>query len=53
MEKVKKERYEELMSLENCDIIPNAETGECPICFINYGPQEGVILRDCLHSFCK
>ncbi|XP_051158418.1 uncharacterized protein LOC127279840 isoform X2 [Leptopilina boulardi] len=50
---IKLERYEELMSLENCDLIPNSEAIECPICFVTYGPQEGVTLRDCLHTFCR
>ncbi|XP_015607578.1 uncharacterized protein LOC107273668 isoform X2 [Cephus cinctus] len=52
-EEIKQERYEELMSLENCDVIPNSEVIECPICFMTYGPREGVILRDCLHMFCR
>ena len=47
------ERYEELISLENCDVIPNSEPIECPVCFVTYGPREGVILRDCLHMFCR
>lgn len=49
---IKMGRYEELISLENWDIIPNSEAIECPICFVTYGPREGVILRDCLHMFC-
>ncbi|XP_043288695.1 uncharacterized protein [Venturia canescens] len=52
-EEVRMERYEALISLENCDVIPNSEPIECPICFVTYGPQEGVILRDCLHMFCR
>ena len=52
-EEVRMERYEALISLENCDVIPNSESIECPICFVTYGPQEGVILRDCLHMFCR
>ncbi|OAD61150.1 RanBP-type and C3HC4-type zinc finger-containing protein 1 [Eufriesea mexicana] len=50
---VKMDRYEELISLENCDVIPNSEPIECPVCFVTYGPREGVILRDCLHIFCR
>lgn len=50
---VKMDRYEELISLENCDVIPNSEPIECPVCFVTYGPREGVILRDCLHMFCR
>ncbi|KMQ94316.1 hypothetical protein RF55_5543 [Lasius niger] len=52
-EDVKMARYEELISLENWDVIPNSEPIECPICFVTYGPREGVILRDCLHMFCR
>ncbi|XP_076242156.1 uncharacterized protein LOC143184076 [Calliopsis andreniformis] len=52
-EETKMERYEELISLENCDVIPNSEPIECPVCFVTYGPREGVILRDCLHMFCR
>ncbi|KAL0107201.1 hypothetical protein PUN28_015610 [Cardiocondyla obscurior] len=52
-EDVKIARYEELISLENWDVIPNSEPIECPICFVTYGPREGVILRDCLHMFCR
>ncbi|XP_011630739.1 uncharacterized protein LOC105422878 [Pogonomyrmex barbatus] len=52
-EDVKIRRYEELISLENWDVIPNSESIECPICFVTYGPREGVILRDCLHMFCR
>ncbi|XP_012524845.2 uncharacterized protein LOC105830206 [Monomorium pharaonis] len=52
-ENVKIGRYEELISLENWDVIPNSEPIECPICFVTYGPREGVILRDCLHMFCR
>ncbi|XP_014480218.1 PREDICTED: uncharacterized protein LOC106747325 [Dinoponera quadriceps] len=52
-ENVRMERYEELILLENWDVIPNSESIECPICFVTYGPREGVILRDCLHMFCR
>ncbi|XP_066589178.1 uncharacterized protein [Prorops nasuta] len=45
--------YAELISLENCDVIPNSEPVECPICFLTFGPREGVILKDCLHMFCR
>lgn len=53
VEELKLKRYEHLMSLENSDLIPNSVPIECPICFAPYGPCEGVILRDCLHMFCR
>ncbi|XP_074115919.1 uncharacterized protein LOC141538386 isoform X2 [Cotesia typhae] len=49
----KMEQYKQLMMLENCDIVLNVEPIECPICFVVYDPLEGVVLRDCLHSFCR
>lgn len=52
-DEAKMDRYEELISLENYDVIPNSEPIECPVCFVTYGPREGVILRDCLHMFCR
>ncbi|XP_057334132.1 uncharacterized protein MAL13P1.304-like isoform X3 [Microplitis mediator] len=47
------EQYTQLMMLENCEIVLNVEPIECPICFVVYDPLEGVVLRDCLHSFCR
>ncbi|XP_033208872.1 uncharacterized protein LOC117167791 isoform X2 [Belonocnema kinseyi] len=52
-EAIKLERYEELISLENFDVVPNSEPIECPICFVTYGAKEGITLRDCLHAFCR
>ena len=34
-------------------LIANQEEIECPICFDNIAAEEGVVLRECLHSFCK
>ena len=39
--------------LENLDVIPNAETFECVICFLDIEPGDGVMLRECLHTFCR
>jgi len=39
--------------LENLDIIPNAETFECVVCFLDIEPGDGVVLRECLHTFCR
>ncbi|XP_037911471.1 uncharacterized protein LOC119651784 [Hermetia illucens] len=48
-----KNHYLELLSLDNADVVPNIEAFECPICFMNFETGQGVILRDCLHTFCK
>lgn len=53
VEKIQMEQYNELIMLENCGLVPNTNSIECPICFMIYDPGEGVILRDCLHTFCR
>lgn len=37
----------------NKDVVENTEGFECPICFGDCLPGNGVVLRDCLHSFCR
>merc|ERR1719193_1649196 len=39
--------------LDNLDVIPNAETFECVVCFLDIEPGDGVVLRECLHTFCR
>lgn len=44
----------ELLKLNNNkDVVENIEAIECPICFSDCQPGNGVVLRDCLHSFCR
>ncbi|XP_049535130.1 uncharacterized protein LOC125950837 [Anopheles darlingi] len=50
---VMQNHYTELVNLDNADLIANIEPFECPICFGPFQPYEGIVLRDCLHSFCK
>ncbi|KAK0161032.1 hypothetical protein PV327_009550 [Microctonus hyperodae] len=47
------EEYQELIALESCDIAPNTVPIDCPICFVKCTPYEAVVLRDCLHAFCR
>ena len=49
----KKNGLEMYKQLENLDIIPNAENFECTICYLDVEPGDGVVLRECLHTFCK
>lgn len=42
-----------LMTLTDASVVPNPERFECPICFVPYEAYEGVILRDCFHTFCR
>ena len=39
--------------LDDLDIIPNAEPFECIVCYLDIEPGDGVVLRECLHTFCK
>jgi len=52
-ESKKENNLDAYKQLENLDIIPNAETFECTICFMETEPGDGVVLRECLHIFCK
>jgi len=49
----KKNNLDAYKQLENLDIIPNAENFECTVCFLDTEPGDGVVLRECLHTFCK
>lgn len=31
----------------------NAEPTECPVCYSVLAPGEAVVLRECLHAFCR
>ncbi|CAG7837166.1 unnamed protein product [Allacma fusca] len=49
-----RETYLRMLHLmEQSDLINNVEELDCPICFLSIQVNEGVVLRDCLHSFCK
>lgn len=45
--------YHKLIELEEANCVANKEAFQCPICFVEFNPGEGVILRDCLHVFCR
>ncbi|XP_057671485.1 uncharacterized protein LOC130903410 [Diorhabda carinulata] len=45
--------YMQLLNLDNTDLIENADTFTCLVCFLDVGPKEGITLRECLHQFCK
>lgn len=51
---VAKNHYLELLTLDNSnDIALNTDPFECPVCIVEYEPYEGVVLRNCLHTFCR
>lgn len=41
------------MDLDNTDLVPNVEPFECSVCLVQYEAGEGVVLRECLHIFCR
>uniref|UniRef100_A0AAR5Q1I9 RanBP-type and C3HC4-type zinc finger-containing protein 1 n=1 Tax=Dendroctonus ponderosae TaxID=77166 RepID=A0AAR5Q1I9_DENPD len=45
--------YHHLLNLDSTDLVANSETFECLICFTEVTIGEGVILRECLHQFCR
>lgn len=54
MEVTQENHYLQLLTLDNSsDIASNTEAFECAVCFVEYQPGEGVMLRNCLHTFCK
>ncbi|KAG1714069.1 RanBP-type and C3HC4-type zinc finger-containing protein 1 [Nymphon striatum] len=44
---------EELEKLEELDLIPNTEEFECPVCLSDIPSGGGVVLKECIHNFCK
>ncbi|XP_047474650.1 uncharacterized protein LOC125028998 [Penaeus chinensis] len=40
-------------ALERQGYVPNRESFECRICFLDFDVGEGAVLRDCLHTFCR
>ncbi|XP_062900757.1 ranBP-type and C3HC4-type zinc finger-containing protein 1 isoform X2 [Mobula hypostoma] len=53
LEEERLRNYEYLLQLDGQHLVTNPEPLECPICLSSIAPQDGVVLRDCLHSFCR
>ncbi|MGH0132846.1 UNVERIFIED_CONTAM: hypothetical protein FKN15_050894 [Acipenser sinensis] len=45
--------FETLLQTDSQDLVPNQQGVECRICYLELGPGEGVLLRECLHCFCR
>ncbi|XP_029006840.1 ranBP-type and C3HC4-type zinc finger-containing protein 1 isoform X2 [Betta splendens] len=53
-QKEERERnYLYLLAAEEQSLIPNAAQAECPICMSGVEPGDGIVLRECLHVFCR
>ncbi|XP_046961460.1 uncharacterized protein LOC124531060 [Vanessa cardui] len=45
--------YTELMKLEQQPLVPNSEVFDCGVCIEQCAIGEGVVLRECIHTFCR
>ncbi|XP_015209658.1 ranBP-type and C3HC4-type zinc finger-containing protein 1 [Lepisosteus oculatus] len=45
--------FARLVQTDSQDLVPNRESVECRICYLELQPGEGVLLRECLHCFCR
>lgn len=45
--------YKELVKLEQQALVSTAEPFECAVCMDECRPDQGVILRECVHTFCR
>ncbi|XP_060925372.1 ranBP-type and C3HC4-type zinc finger-containing protein 1 [Limanda limanda] len=45
--------YLHFLATEEQNLIPNTTETECPICFSTLEPGDGIVLRECLHTFCR
>eukprot|EP00079_Xenopus_tropicalis_P036635 XP_017950406.1 PREDICTED: ranBP-type and C3HC4-type zinc finger-containing protein 1 [Xenopus tropicalis] len=53
LEEERSQNFQHLLQLDNEVLIPNQEPIDCLICFSEVPVGGGVLLRECLHSFCR
>uniref|UniRef100_A0A8C9T691 RanBP-type and C3HC4-type zinc finger-containing protein 1 n=1 Tax=Scleropages formosus TaxID=113540 RepID=A0A8C9T691_SCLFO len=49
----RRENFARLVMMDGQDLVPNPDSVDCRICYLDLQPGEGVLLRECLHCFCK
>ncbi|XP_043233405.1 ranBP-type and C3HC4-type zinc finger-containing protein 1-like [Amphibalanus amphitrite] len=52
-ERAARQMWGTLQAIGQQDLAPNADPFDCPICFCTMEPGEGVVLKECLHTFCR
>uniref|UniRef100_A0A3Q0QT78 RanBP-type and C3HC4-type zinc finger-containing protein 1 n=1 Tax=Amphilophus citrinellus TaxID=61819 RepID=A0A3Q0QT78_AMPCI len=52
-EEERRQNFARLVMMDGQDLVPNPESVECRICYAGLQPGEGVLLRECLHCFCR
>ncbi|XP_026934464.1 ranBP-type and C3HC4-type zinc finger-containing protein 1 isoform X1 [Sagmatias obliquidens] len=45
--------YLQHVQLDQRSLVLNTEPTECPVCYSVLAPGEAVVLRECLHTFCR
>ncbi|XP_075997101.1 ranBP-type and C3HC4-type zinc finger-containing protein 1 [Genypterus blacodes] len=45
--------FQTLRATDGQPLIPNHAQVDCPVCYSPLQPGEGVVLRECLHTFCR
>lgn len=45
--------YGNLLKLHTTDAVSNSEAFKCPMCYQIIETDKGIILKNCLHNFCK
>ncbi|XP_014117067.1 PREDICTED: sharpin [Pseudopodoces humilis] len=53
LEAERQRNFQQLLRAEESELVPNPEPLECGICLQEVPAGQGVLLRDCLHSFCR
>ncbi|XP_041924152.1 ranBP-type and C3HC4-type zinc finger-containing protein 1 [Alosa sapidissima] len=49
----RRDNFARLVQMDGQDLVPNPDSVDCRICYQELQPGEGVLLRECLHCFCK
>ncbi|XP_075907272.1 ranBP-type and C3HC4-type zinc finger-containing protein 1 isoform X2 [Nelusetta ayraudi] len=52
-EEERRRNFARLVMMDSQALLPNPEPVECRICYMDLQPGDGVILRECLHCFCR
>ncbi|XP_041823587.1 ranBP-type and C3HC4-type zinc finger-containing protein 1 isoform X2 [Melanotaenia boesemani] len=52
-EQERRENFARLVMMDGQDLVPNPEPVDCRICYMDLPSGEGVLLRECLHCFCR
>uniref|UniRef100_A0A8B9SCK5 RanBP-type and C3HC4-type zinc finger-containing protein 1 n=1 Tax=Apteryx owenii TaxID=8824 RepID=A0A8B9SCK5_APTOW len=53
LEAERMKNFQQLLQMDEEVLVPNQEVLECRICYQQVAPGEGVLLRECLHNFCR